>query len=51
MFDSAKARRDFYIAVQNCENEFVAKYINEWLDDIAVGKGTVRSLCDRIDES
>lgn len=51
VFDSAKARRDFHIAVQYCDNEFLARHINEWLDDIAAGKGTVRSLRDRIDES
>jgi hypothetical protein len=41
VFDSAKARRDFHIAVQNCDNEFFARHINEWLDDIAAEKGTV----------
>jgi aminoglycoside phosphotransferase len=51
VFNSAKARRDFHIAVQNCDNELCVRHINEWLDDIATGEGTVRSLRDRIDES
>ena len=29
VFDSATAKRDFYIAAQNCDNEFVAKNITE----------------------
>lgn len=51
VFNSAKAKRDFYIAVQNCDNAIFAKHINEWLDGIAAWEGTVRSLRDRIDES
>jgi hypothetical protein len=35
VFDSATARRDFHIAVQNCDNGFLATHITEWLDDVA----------------
>ena len=51
VFDSATAKRDFYLAAQNCDNEFVAKDITEWLDDVTRRNGAVRSLRDRIDES
>ncbi|WEW56991.1 hypothetical protein PRK78_002450 [Emydomyces testavorans] len=51
VFESATAKRDFHIAVQNCDNGLVSRDITEWLDDIARGKGTEQSLRARLDGS
>ncbi|KAL8376333.1 hypothetical protein RB595_007428 [Gaeumannomyces hyphopodioides] len=51
VFDSAVSKRDFYLAVQNCDNEFCSRDIITWLDDVATGHGEIRSLRDRFDES
>ncbi|KAK9240544.1 hypothetical protein V1525DRAFT_395294 [Lipomyces kononenkoae] len=51
VFNTSQVRRDFDIAVQNCDNELVARHINEWIEDITTGKGNLRSLRDRIDEA
>ena len=50
IFESSQVQRDFDTAVQNCDNEFLARPINEWLDDIASRKKLV-SLRDRINAS
>ena len=47
IFESSKTQRDFDMAVRNCDNEFLARFINEWLDDFAPRKEVV-SLRDRI---
>lgn len=47
VFDKNEAKRDFDIAVQNCDNEFVARDINAWIGDITAGISN-RSLRDRI---
>jgi hypothetical protein len=51
VFDSSTAKRDFYLATENCNNEFLARDITEWLDDVSARRGIVRSLRDRFDES
>ncbi len=48
IFESSKMQRDFDMAVRNCDNEFLASSINEWINDIASGKEIV-GLRDRID--
>ena len=50
---SSQMQRDFDVAVQNCDNVFLAKLISEWCSDICTNKENenVRSLRDRIDES
>ncbi|KIW14100.1 hypothetical protein PV08_06881 [Exophiala spinifera] len=51
VFDSSTAKRDFYLAAENCDNEFLARDITEWRDDVSARRGIVRSLRDRFDES
>ncbi|KAK9233993.1 hypothetical protein V1525DRAFT_414548 [Lipomyces kononenkoae] len=51
VFNTSQLQRDFDIAVQNCDNELVARHINEWIEDITTGKVNLRSLRDRIDEA
>jgi hypothetical protein len=51
VFDSATAKRDFYLATQNCDSEFLAGDITAWLGKVALGNGVVCSLRERIDES
>lgn len=50
IFESSQVQKDFDTAVQNCDSEFLARPINEWLDDIASRKKLV-SLRDRINGS
>lgn len=42
--------RDFDIAVQNCDNETVARPVRAWIVDLTAGVDSPRSLRDRIDE-
>jgi len=51
IFDSSSLRRDLDTAVQNCDNEFLARHINAWIDDVAAKGNRARSLRNRIDES
>ncbi|KLU87237.1 hypothetical protein MAPG_06238 [Magnaporthiopsis poae ATCC 64411] len=51
VFDSTVLQRDFYLAVQNCDDEFLSGDIIAWLDDVAMGHGGIRSLRDRFDEA
>jgi Phosphotransferase enzyme family len=48
VFESATTKRDFYVAIHNCDNVFMRRHINDWLDDIDSGKGPLRSLRARI---
>ncbi|KAN0081905.1 Phosphotransferase enzyme family domain containing protein [Elaphomyces granulatus] len=48
VFESATTKRDFYVAIQNCDDVFMRRHINDWLDDIDSGKGPLRSLRARI---
>ncbi|KAJ5584942.1 uncharacterized protein N7459_004742 [Penicillium hispanicum] len=50
VFHTSQRQRDFDIAVQNCDNEFVARHIRAWINDLAAGVDNYRSLRDRIDE-
>jgi hypothetical protein len=47
IFETSQKQRDLDTAVENCDNEFLARSINGWLDDIAI-KGDFPSLHDRI---
>ncbi|CAI7643739.1 unnamed protein product [Penicillium bialowiezense] len=51
VFNESVSKRDFEIAVHNCDNDFVVGHIDTWLDDLTTGglEG-LRSLRDRIDE-
>lgn len=51
IFNSSQLRRDLDLAVQNCDSEILASYINEWIDEIVASPSNIRSLQDRIDES
>jgi len=51
VFDSSSMQRDLDIAVQNCDNEFLARRIHSWIDDVTTRGSGARSLRDRIDES
>ncbi|KAE8162398.1 phosphotransferase enzyme family-domain-containing protein [Aspergillus tamarii] len=50
IFDKSQCQRDFDLAVQNCDNEFVARQIRAWINDLTAGVDKYRSLRDRIDE-
>ncbi|KAJ5087547.1 hypothetical protein N7456_011163 [Penicillium angulare] len=50
VFHKSQRQRDFDIAVQNCDNEFVARHIRAWINDLTAGVDNHRSLRDRIDE-
>ncbi|PIG90221.1 hypothetical protein AARAC_003672 [Aspergillus arachidicola] len=48
VFHQSQRQRDFDIAVQNCDNEFVARHIRAWINDLTAGVDNYRSLHDRI---
>lgn len=50
VFEKSQSKRDFDIAVQNCDNELVARHIDAWIRDITASQDNLRSLRDRIDE-
>lgn len=50
IFNSSSLQRDLDIAVQNCDNEFIARHVRAWIDDVTTGGTTIHSLRDRIDE-
>ncbi len=50
VFESSQTKLDLDIAVQNCDNEFLARRINEWINDLTAGSQCLRSLRSRIDE-
>ncbi|KAL3481393.1 hypothetical protein BJX99DRAFT_243713 [Aspergillus californicus] len=50
VFHKSQRQRDFDLAVQNCDNEFVARHIRAWVNDRTAGVDNHRSLRDRIDE-
>jgi len=50
IFNSSSLQRDLDIAVQNCDDEFIARHVRGWIDDVATGESKIRSLRDRIDE-
>lgn len=52
VFDKSQLQQDFDMAVQNCDNEFIARDIDAWINDVNSGKYTYssfRSLRDRVD--
>ncbi|KAK1767543.1 phosphotransferase enzyme family-domain-containing protein [Phialemonium atrogriseum] len=51
VFNSSTMQRDLDLAVQNCDNEFIARRIHDWIDDVAARRSNPHSLRDRIDES
>lgn len=51
IFNSSSLQRDLDTAVQNCDDEFLARPINSWVDDVASRGSDARSLQDMIDES
>ncbi|KAE8316483.1 phosphotransferase enzyme family-domain-containing protein [Aspergillus transmontanensis] len=50
IFHKSQRQRDFDLAVQNCDNEFVARHIRAWTNDLTAGVDNYRSLHDRIYE-
>ncbi|GMG13725.1 unnamed protein product [Aspergillus oryzae] len=48
VFHKSQPQRDFDLAVQNCDNEFLARRIRAWIDDFTAGVDNPRSLHDRI---
>ncbi|KJK68671.1 Phosphotransferase enzyme family protein [Aspergillus parasiticus SU-1] len=48
IFHKSQRQRDFDLAVQNCDNEFVARHIRAWINDLTAGVDIYRSLHDRI---
>lgn len=51
VFNSSQVKRHFDTAVQNCDNEFIARRITKWMDDLDTGEASMRSLRERIDET
>lgn len=51
VFEASEAKRDFELAVNQCDIEFSARYIEGWLDDFEAKKTCARSLRDRFHNS
>ncbi|KAJ5611749.1 hypothetical protein N7528_008854 [Penicillium herquei] len=51
VFDKSQRQRDFDTAVQNCDNEFVARHILAWIDDLTNEAENPQSLRGRIDRN
>ncbi|KAM0414695.1 hypothetical protein ACHAPT_013457 [Fusarium lateritium] len=49
VFNASQLQRDFDLAVENCENEIVARNILKWAESVASSEGSVPSLRDMID--
>lgn len=47
-FDKSQVKRDFDCAVQECDTEFSAGYINAWIKDITAGISNPPTLHDRM---
>jgi hypothetical protein len=47
VFDKSQLQRDFDYALLNCGNEFLARVIKEWIEDVTAGKDDIVSLYDR----
>lgn len=50
VFNKSQTQRDLDFAAHNCDHEFMARNIKEWVEDITTGKCNCKSLCDRIYE-
>ncbi|KAI2630618.1 kinase-like protein [Hypoxylon sp. NC1633] len=50
VFMASSIQRDLDTAVRNCDNEFLARDINDWIEDFNARGDGARSLRDRIDE-
>lgn len=48
-YNSSQLERDFDLAVENCDMEFLARDILAWMEDVAGGGEQVRSLRHRFD--
>ncbi|KAI1159131.1 phosphotransferase enzyme family-domain-containing protein [Nemania serpens] len=51
VFDSTVQQRDFYLAAQNCDNEFCRKDIIRWIANVRNGEEKVPSLRDVLNRS
>ncbi|KAI8716149.1 APH domain-containing protein [Fusarium sp. LHS14.1] len=49
VFNASQLQRDFDLAVEHCDSEFLARDILRWIDDIAGGVGSPGSLREMID--
>jgi hypothetical protein len=50
VFKTIQRQRDFNTAVQTCDNETVARHVRAWVDGLAAGVNSSRSLRERVDE-
>ncbi|CAI7581531.1 unnamed protein product [Penicillium bialowiezense] len=50
VYNKSQPERDFELAIQLCENEFLAPNIVAWIDDLTAGVNSPRSLSDRMRE-
>lgn len=50
VFNKSQIQRDLDFAAHNCDHEFMARDIKEWIEDITAAKCNCKSLCDRIYE-
>ena len=48
VYNSSQLERDFDLAVESCDSEFLAKDIRRWIEDVASGCDCFRSLRQRI---
>lgn len=51
VFEASEAKRDFELAMNQCDIDFSARYIEGWLDDFEAKKTCARSLRDRFHNS
>lgn len=49
VYNKSQRQRDFDFAVHNCDNEFQARNIRGWIDDLTSGVDNTRGLHERID--
>ncbi|KPM34717.1 hypothetical protein AK830_g11854 [Neonectria ditissima] len=48
VFKSSVQKRDLDVAVRNCDNEFLARHIRAWAEDMAMGHDHESGLMERI---
>lgn len=50
VYNKSQPEREFELAIQLFENEFLAPNIVAWIDDLTAGVNSPRSLSDRMRE-
>ncbi|KAF4512845.1 hypothetical protein G6O67_000181 [Ophiocordyceps sinensis] len=51
VFESSRLQKDFDLAANSCDSEFLAPHINKWIDAVVAGTKMTTSLYDQIHTS